>query len=46
MALPVSYLLLADSACLLLCYDTFDLLVEDSLLLHLKTQNTYRRYSK
>lgn len=37
--LPVSYLLLADSAGLLLCDDTFDLLVEDPLLLHLKTHN-------
>lgn len=37
--LPVSYLLLADSAGLLLCDDTFNLLVEDPLLLHLKTHN-------
>lgn len=36
----VSYFLLADSAGLLLCDDTFNLLVKDSLLLHLKTQNT------
>lgn len=35
---PVSYFLLADSAGLLLCDDTFNLLVEDSLLLHLQTE--------
>lgn len=34
--LPVSYFLFADSAGLLVCNDTFDLLVENSLLLHLK----------
>lgn len=34
--LPVSYFLFADSAGLLICNDTFDLLVENSLLLHLK----------
>ena len=39
--LPVSYFLLADSAGFLLCNYTFNLLVEDSLLLHLKTQNTF-----
>lgn len=32
----VSYFLLADSAGLLLCNDTFNLLVENALLLHLK----------
>ncbi len=37
--LPVSYFLLADSAGLLLCNDTFNLLMEDSLLLHLKKEN-------
>lgn len=37
--LPVSDLLLADSAGLLLCDDTFDLLVEDPLLLHLETHD-------
>lgn len=36
--LPVSDLLFADSAGLLVCDDTFDLLVENSLLLHLKSQ--------
>lgn len=39
MLLPVSDFLLADSAGLLLCNDTFNLLVEDSLLLHLKPDN-------
>lgn len=34
--LPVSYFLFADSAGLLVCNDTLDLLVENSLLLHLK----------
>lgn len=37
--LPVSDLLLADSAGLLVCDDTFDLLVENSFLLHLKNQS-------
>lgn len=41
--LPVSYFLLADSAGLLLCDDTFNLLVEDSLLLHLETENMIGR---
>lgn len=36
--LPVSYLLLANSAGLFFCDDTFNLLVEDSLFLYLKAQ--------
>lgn len=37
--LPVSYFLLADPAGLFFSNDTFNLLVEDSLLLHLRTEH-------
>lgn len=37
--LPISYFLLADSADLLFCNNTFNLLVEDPLLLHLKSND-------
>lgn len=37
--LPISYFLLADSADLLFCNNAFNLLVENPLLLHLKSND-------